>query len=93
MVFRHVPYAPSDAASVMYANELVAGRSHVKVWLFLVDEKRVRHPNVFDKLRADLKNLNARSFFERQSRICPELPEVKIQREVLRSLVKKEKFI
>lgn len=67
----------------MNTNELVAGGSDVKVRLLLVDEECVGYPNVLDEFRADAERLDARSFLERQPRVRPELPEVKIQREVL----------
>lgn len=70
---------------MVYAKELVAGGGDVEVGLLLVDEKRVRHPDVLDELRADPEDLDARAFLERQPGIRPELPEVKIQREVLRA--------
>lgn len=65
------------------ANELVAGGSDVKVRLLLVDEEGVGHPDILDELGADAERLDARALFERESRVRPELPEVKIQREVL----------
>lgn len=67
----------------MNTNELVAGGSDVKVRLLLVDEERIGHPDVLDELRPDAQRLDARPFLEREPRIRPELPEVKIQREVL----------
>lgn len=77
------PYTTRDASRVVNANELVAGGSDVKVRLLLVDEEGVGHPNVLDEFRADAERLDARSLLERESRIRPELSEVKIQREVL----------
>lgn len=68
----------------MDANELVAGGGYVKVRLLLVDEEGVRHPDVLDEFRADAKYLDSFSLFESEPRIRPELPEVKVQREVLR---------
>ena len=68
---------------MVYANELVAGGSYVEVRLLLVDEERVRHPDVLDEFRADAQYLDARPLLESQPRVRPELPEVKIQREVL----------
>lgn len=65
------------------ANELVAGGSDVKVRLLLVDEEGVGHPNVLDEFGADAERLDARSRLERESRVRPELSEVKIQRKVL----------
>lgn len=65
------------------ANELVAGGSDVKVRLLLVDEEGIGYPNVLDEFRADAERLDTRSRLERESRIRPELSEVKIQREVL----------
>lgn len=65
------------------ANELVAGGSDVKIRLLLVDEKGVGYPNVLDEFRTDAERLDARSRFESESWIRPELSEVKIQREVL----------
>jgi hypothetical protein len=67
----------------MYANELVARGGDVEVRLLLVDEERVRHPNVLDELRADAEYLDAALLLECQPWIRPELPKVKIQREVL----------
>lgn len=80
---QHSPYTTRDASRVMNTNELVAGGSDVKVRLLLVDEEGVRYPDVLDELRADAQRLDARSSLERESRVRPELPEVKIQREVL----------
>lgn len=77
------PYATRNASRVMNANELVAGGSDVKVRLLLVDEEGVGYPNVLDEFGADTERLDARSLLERESRIRPELSEVKIQREVL----------
>lgn len=67
----------------MNANELVAGGSDVKVRLLLVDEERVGHPDVLDELRADAQRLDVLPLLEREPRVRPELPEVKVQREVL----------
>lgn len=67
----------------MNTNELVAGGSNMKVRLLLVDEERVGYPDVLDELGADAQRLDPRSFLEREPWIRPELPEVKIQREVL----------
>lgn len=77
------PYTTRDASGVMNTNELVAGGGDVKVRLLLVDEEGVGHPDVLDELRSDAQRLDARSFLEREPRVRPELPEVKIQREVL----------
>ena len=55
----------------------------MKVRLLLVDEERVGYPDVLDELGADAQRLDPRSFLEREPWIRPELPEVKIQREVL----------
>jgi hypothetical protein len=35
---------------MVYPDELVAGGRYMEVRLFLVDEERVGHPNVFDEL-------------------------------------------
>lgn len=78
-----LPYAPGDAAGVVDADELVAGGSDVEVRLLLVYEERVRHPDVFDKLRPHGQRLHPRPLLERQSRVRPELPEVEVQGEVL----------
>lgn len=78
------PYAPSDATWVMNANELVAGGGYVKVRLLLVDEEGVRYPDILDEFRADAEYLDSFPLFESEPRIRPELPEVEIQREVLR---------
>lgn len=78
-----LPYTPSDATAVMNSDKFVAGRRHVKVRLLFVDEKRVRHPDIFDELRADAQRFDSLTFFVSQSRIRPKLTEVKIQREVL----------
>lgn len=43
------PYATRDASRVVYANELVAGGSDVKVRLLLVDKEGVGYPNVLDE--------------------------------------------
>ena len=67
----------------MNTNELVAGGSNMKVRLLLVDEERVGYPDVLDELGADAQRLDPRTFLEREPWIRPELPEVKIQREVL----------
>lgn len=77
------PYATRDASRVMNANELVAGGSDVKVRLLLVDEEGVGYPDILDEFGADAERLDARSLLERESRVRPELSEVKIQREVL----------
>lgn len=77
------PYATRDASRMMNANELVAGGSDVKVRLLLVDEEGVGHPNILDEFGADAERLDACSLLERESRVRPELSEVKIQREVL----------
>lgn len=79
----HSPYATRNASRVMDANELVAGGSDVKVRLLLVDEEGVGYPNILDEFGANTERLDARSLLEREPRIRPELPEVKIQREVL----------
>ena len=60
----HSPYTSCYAACVLNAKELVTGGGDVKIWLFLVDKECVRHPNVFDKLRAHAQSLHACSFFE-----------------------------
>lgn len=78
-----LPHAASDGAAVVYANELVTGGGHVKIRLLLIDEERVRHPDVPDKLWADAQRFDARGFLERQPWIRPKLSEVKIQSEVL----------
>lgn len=65
------------------ADELVAGGSYVEVRLLLVYEERVRYPDVFDKLRPHGQRFHSRPFLERQPRVCPELPEVEVQGEVL----------
>lgn len=77
------PYTTRDAPRVMNTNELVAGGSNVKVRLLLVDEEGVGHPDVLDELRADAQRLDVLLFGEREPWVRPELPEVKIQREVL----------
>jgi len=70
---------------MVYPDEFVAGGRYVEVRLFLVDEERVGHPNVFYELRSHGQCFNARSFGERQPGIGPELSEVKVQREVLKN--------
>lgn len=77
------PYASGDATGMMDANELVAGGCYMKVRLLLVDEEGVRHPDILDEFRADAKSLDSLPLFESEPRIRPELPEVKVQREVL----------
>lgn len=79
----YLPYATRDASRVMNTNELVAGGSDVKVRLLLVDEEGVGYPNILDEFRADAERLDARPLLEPESRVRPELSEVKVQREVL----------
>lgn len=55
----------------------------MEVRLFFVYEKRIRDPDVFDKIRSYGQRLDARLLREPQPRIRPKLPEVKIQRKVL----------
>lgn len=71
---------------MVYPNELIASGGDVEVRLFLVDEERVRHPDVLDELRADAQRFDPRAFPERQPRVRPELTEVEIQCEVLSTL-------
>lgn len=68
----------------MDANELVAGGGYVKVRLLLVDEESIRYPDILDEFRADAKYLDSFPLFESEPRIRPKLPEVKVQRKVLR---------
>lgn len=68
---------------MVYSDEFVAGRRYMKVRLFLVNEKRVGHPDVLDEFGSHRQGLDPRSLGERQPGVCPELPEVKVQRKVL----------
>lgn len=83
LVTAHSPYTPGDTARVVDTNELVAGRRHVEVRLFLVHKECVRHPDVFYELGPDRERLHALPLAERQTGIRPELPEVEIQRKIL----------
>ncbi len=47
------------------AQKLVGRRRHVQVTGFLVGEKRVRHPNVFQVFRAHHDPLHARQTIKR----------------------------
>lgn len=67
----------------MNSNELVWCGCNVEVRLFLIDEERVRDPDVLDKFGAHGERLDAEPLAEREPRIRPELSKVKIQREVL----------
>lgn len=68
---------------MMDANEFVQCGGDVKGGLFLVDEERIRHPDVLDELRSDAQRLDAGPFTERQPWIGPELSEIEVQCEVL----------
>ena len=78
---------------MVYPDELVTRRGDMKVGLFLVDEKRVRHPDVLDELGAHAEGLDSWPFPERQSGVRPELPEVEVEGEVLREAGKGQKQI
>ena len=84
------PYAPCDTAGVVNADELVACGRDVEIGLLLVDEERVRHPDVLNELGSHGQGLDARTLSKSKSRIRPELTEVEIQGEVLR--VKEEQI-
>lgn len=55
----------------------------MEVRLFLVYEEGIGHPYVFDEFRTYGKGFHARPFSKGQPGICPELPEVEIQGEIL----------
>lgn len=80
---KYLPHTPGNAARVVYPDELVICGNCMKVRGFFVYEERIRHPNVFDKFGADGQLLDTRLFLECESRVGPELTEVKIKREVL----------
>lgn len=77
------PYTSCYTPRVVYPNELVAGGGNVEVRLLLIDEERIWHPDVFDKLRANAERLDAGPGSECESGVSPKLPEVEIQRKVL----------
>lgn len=68
---------------MVYSNEFVRSGSYMEVRLFLVNEERVRYPDVLDELGADGERLDAGPLAEGESRIRPELAEVEVQRKVL----------
>lgn len=68
---------------MMDPDELVARGGYVEVGLLLVHEERVRHPDVLDELRAHGQGFHARSLLVGETRVRPELTEVKVQGEVL----------
>lgn len=68
----------------MNAYKFITSGRYVEVGLFLVYKKCIRYPYVLNELRTDGKGLHSLPFFVSQSRVRPELPEIEIQREVLR---------
>lgn len=73
-----LPNTPRYAPRMVYPYKFVAGGRYVKIRLFLVDEERVGHPNVFDEFRSHRQRFHSWTFLERQPGIGPKLPEVKI---------------
>lgn len=46
----HLPYTTCYRTGMMNTNKFIAGCCNVEVWLFLVHEKCIRYPDIFDKL-------------------------------------------
>ena len=78
-----LPDAAEDVPSRSDAKKFVGRSCLVVVAGLLVREIGVWHPDVLDKLGADRKRLYAEIAVIRHARIAPELPEEKVDREVL----------
>lgn len=77
------PYTSCNRSGMMNTNEFVACSGNVKIWLLLIDKKRIGNPNIFYEFWSNGKCFNARSLFICQPWICPKLSKVEIQRKVL----------
>lgn len=69
----------------MNANKFVACSSNMEIRLFFVDKESIRYPNIPNKFRANRKGFDACPFLIGEPWICPELPEVEVQCEILQS--------